>query len=88
MTSLHNLQLDDHQDLSEEEEVLIKMVAPTVRSSGWIWGPFMIALLITITAVILNSESVKTRLDNIPYYNFSLLGFLFSFSLFIVLFLS
>jgi hypothetical protein len=88
MTSLDNLQLDDHQSLSEEEEVFIKMVTPTRAQTGWVWGPLITSVLITAIAVFLNSESMRSRLENIPYYNFSLLGLLFSFTLFFVLFLS
>lgn len=88
MTSLDDLQLDDHQDLSEEEEVFIKIVSSPRGNYGLKWGPLIVSILIISFAIFLNTEFVKSRLVNIPYYNFSLLGLLFSFTLFLILFLS
>jgi len=88
MTSFDDLQLDDHQDLSDNEEVLIRMVTPPIRQQGWNWSPLIVAILVTITAIFLNSGWMSEKLENIPYYRFSLLGLLFSLTLFYILFLN
>jgi len=89
MTSLDSLALDDYQELSENDQQLISMVRPPPQApSGWAWSPLVIALLVTISAVILNSEWMSQKLENIPHYRFSLLGLLFSLTLFYILFLT
>lgn len=89
MTSLDSLHLDDHQELSENDQQLISLIKPPSKSLGSSsFSPLIIAILVTLTVVFINSEWVAQKLDNIPYYKFSLLGILFSLTLFYILFLS
>lgn len=89
MTSLDSLQLDDHQELSENDQQLISLIKPqsgSLRSTSF--SPIIISILVTLTVVFINSEWLSQKLENIPYYKFSLLGLLFSLTLFYILFLS
>ena len=89
MTSLDSLQLDDHQELSENDQQLINLVRPKgSHSSTTSFSPIIISILVTLTVVFINSEWLSQKLENIPYYKFSLLGILFSLTLFYILFLS
>lgn len=89
MTSLDSFTFDEHQDLSENDQHLISLVKPpSTGSSSISFSPLIIALLVTLTAVFLNSDWISQKLDNIPYYKFSLLGILFSLTLFYILFLT
>ena len=57
MTSLDSLPLDDFQELSENDHQLISLVRPPTQApAGWAWSPAVIAILVTITAIILNSS--------------------------------
>lgn len=89
MTSLDSLDLDDYQDLSENDQQLITIIKPNgLLSSNNSFSPLIVTLLITLTAVFLNSDWVAKKLENIPYYKFSLLGILFSMTLVYILFLT
>lgn len=88
MTSLDSIPLSDHQDLNNNEQYLINLMKPNTVKEQVNFSPLIIACLVTITAVVLNSDWLAQKLDNIPYYRVSLLGLLFSFTLFYILFLS
>lgn len=89
MTSLDDIDFDDFQELSVDQENLLKELKPVVqtvaiRSS---WGPIIVTTLIMILIVILNSEWITSKLENVTYYKYSLAGILFSSVLFSLLFL-
>ena len=89
MTSLDSIPLNEHQELSENDQHLVGLIKPMGSgSSATSFSPLIVSILITITALFLNSDWIAQKLDNIPYYKFSLLGLLFSATLFYILFLT
>jgi len=88
MTSLDDIQFDEFQELSPDQEVLIKELNPyVVGSPRSTWGPIIVAILSMITIIFLNSEWLSQKLENVSYYKYALMGILFSVLLFLNLFL-
>ena len=100
MTEIDTIDLDNFQDLSMEEEGMLKqlgsMGAPSSRPSRTpssepntksAWYPLIIALTITFLVFIFNSDFIQSKLQEVPYHNLALLGILFSSIILIVLFL-
>lgn len=99
MTSLDLLNLDDFQDLSADEENTLAQIIPKTTSqvastrnpsssSGiWDWTPLLIAIVVTFLAYLINTDWVQSKLQDIPYYKYSLLGLLFAVTIILILFL-
>lgn len=99
MTSLDTINLDDYQDLSVEEEKMLLEVGGNVAttssrsiysipSSKNSWYPLIIATTVVFLVFVFNTEWVQTKLVDVPYYKFVLLGLLFGIVLLTCLFLS
>lgn len=96
MTSLDLLNLDDFQDLSADEENILTQIIPTQNTPAksvsvsrgiWDWTPLLIAIVVTILAYVINTDWVISKLQDIPYYKYSLFGLLFSATIILILFL-
>lgn len=88
MTNLDTINLDEIQDLSlDEENILSGLGAKTVyaKQSSRL-PPIVIAAIITFLAFIFNTEWLQSKLEDVPYSRFALLGLLFSAILIFMLF--
>jgi hypothetical protein len=90
MTNLDTINLDEIQDLSLDEENILSGLGakPVYAKQSSRLPPIVIAAIITFLAFIFNTEWLQSKLEDVPYSRFALLGLLFSAILIFMLFFS
>lgn len=88
MTELNTINLDEIQDLSLDEENLLSTIGakPVYSKQTSKIPPIVFAIIITFLAFVFNTEWLQSKLEDVPYAKYALLGLLFSSILIFMLF--